>query len=107
MTDDTEPGREMTDTSEVTPRRIQRQRTRGWRMPDKRHAKYVGRPTIWGNPFKGPDAVERYREALDNLGQEQLDQLLAPLAGLHLLCWCPLDRECHADILLAYANFEK
>ncbi len=80
-------------------------------MPDT--AKYVGRPTMWGNPFKGPDAVERYREALDNLRQEQLDQLLAPLAGLSLVCWCPLvDKDgkpvpCHADILLTYANSEK
>lgn len=88
----------------TTPRRIQRQRTKGWRMPDKWHAKYVGRPTMWGNPFKGADAVERYRAALDQLGQEQLDTLLAPLAGLHLICWCPLDRPCHADVLLEYAN---
>lgn len=32
------------------PRRIQRKRTAGWRMPDG--AVYVGRPTRWGNPFK-------------------------------------------------------
>lgn len=29
--------------------RIQRQRTRGWKMPDG--AVYVGRPTVFGNPF--------------------------------------------------------
>lgn len=34
----------------MTPRRIQRQRTRGWRMPEG--AIYVGRPTKWGNPFR-------------------------------------------------------
>lgn len=90
--------------TESTPRRIQRQRTKGWRMPDKRQAKYVGRPTMWGNPFKGPDAVERYRLALDQLGQEQLETLLVPLRGLHLICWCPLSRPCHADVLLEYAN---
>lgn len=32
------------------PKRIQRQRTKGWRMPDG--ALYVGRPTILGNPFR-------------------------------------------------------
>jgi hypothetical protein len=32
-----------------TPKRIQRQRTQGWRMPEG--AVYVGRPTLWGNPF--------------------------------------------------------
>ena len=31
------------------PSRIQRKRTAGWRMPDS--AVYVGRPTVWGNPF--------------------------------------------------------
>lgn len=31
------------------PVRIQRQRTAGWRMPDG--AVYVGRPSLWGNPF--------------------------------------------------------
>lgn len=30
------------------PRRIQRHRTKGWRMPEG--AIYVGRPTKWGNP---------------------------------------------------------
>jgi hypothetical protein len=29
--------------------RIQRQRTKGWRMPEG--AVYVGRPSAWGNPF--------------------------------------------------------
>ena len=31
------------------PVRIQRQRTAGWRMPP--NTVYVGRPTIYGNPF--------------------------------------------------------
>lgn len=31
------------------PTRIQRKRTKGWRMPQG--AVYVGRPTKWGNPF--------------------------------------------------------
>ena len=30
--------------------RIQRRRTKGWRMPEG--AIYVGRPTIWGNPYR-------------------------------------------------------
>ena len=32
------------------PQRIQRRRTKGWRMPDG--ACYVGRPTKWGAPFR-------------------------------------------------------
>ncbi|HKY59245.1 MAG TPA: DUF4326 domain-containing protein [Aeromicrobium sp.] len=32
------------------PKRIQRKRTKGWRMPEG--AVYVGRPTVFGNPFR-------------------------------------------------------
>jgi hypothetical protein len=31
------------------PKRIQRSRAKGWKMPAK--AIYVGRPTVWGNPY--------------------------------------------------------
>ena len=31
------------------PQRIQRKRTNGWKMPP--NTVYVGRPTIWGNPY--------------------------------------------------------
>lgn len=34
---------------QAAPRRIQRQRTKGWRMPP--NTVYVGRPTTWGNPW--------------------------------------------------------
>ena len=37
-------------TQHDEPRRIQRKRTKGWRMPEG--AVYVGRPTIFGNPFR-------------------------------------------------------
>ena len=35
----------------MTPERIQRQRTKGWRTPE--HTRYVGRPGKFGNPFQG------------------------------------------------------
>ena len=28
----------------------------------------------------------------------------ANLAGHDLMCWCPLDQPCHADVLLELAN---
>lgn len=34
----------------MSPQRIQRRRSDGWRTPEG--AVYVGRPTKWGNPFK-------------------------------------------------------
>lgn len=33
----------------MSPKRIQRKRSKGWRMPEG--AVYVGRPTKWGNPW--------------------------------------------------------
>jgi hypothetical protein len=36
-------------------RRIQRKRTKGWRMPEG--VVYVGRGTQWGNPFKVNSAI--------------------------------------------------
>jgi hypothetical protein len=35
--------------AEAAMSRIQRQRTKGWRMPEG--AIYVGRPSVWGNPW--------------------------------------------------------
>lgn len=101
-----------------TPQRIQRRRTRGWRMPDG--AVYVGRPTKWGNPFRvvestpRAEAVERYRALLRADGRLSVDgweyfypsisQARAELADRDLVCWCPLDQPCHADVLLEVAN---
>lgn len=70
------------------PSRIQRKRTKGWRMPPD--AVYVGRPTKWGNPFDIAIMIESINE----------------LRGKDLACWCPLDRPCHADVLLELANQE-
>ena len=38
------------------PKRIQRKRTKGWRMPEG--AVYVGRPTRWGNDIKVGDCLD-------------------------------------------------
>jgi hypothetical protein len=111
------------------PRRLQRSRRRGAATPDG--ARYVGRPTVFGNPFR----IERFGHAravalhrswlafrlgtltLEKIGFhpaeiEALDRLrvrvlrrLPELAGHDLQCWCPLtSRWCHADTLLALAN---
>ena len=108
------------------PKRIQRKRTKGWRMP--KGAVYVGRPTKWGNPFTGnpKKCVEYYRlwltgaqNRFDLGGDVGLSRIphwtqarllrdcLADLRGKDLVCWCPLDAPCHADVLLELANKEK
>ncbi|NKR61690.1 DUF4326 domain-containing protein [Rhodococcus hoagii] len=43
------------------PQRIQRQRTRGWRMPEG--AVYVGRPSKWGNPFTVGEMAQHWHRA--------------------------------------------
>ena len=92
------------------PMRIQRKRAKGWRMPAG--AVYVGRPSEWGNPFDvsfwGLDESLKLFDH-DCIMRELEDAAayrawLAPLKGKDLVCWCPLDRQCHADQLLARAN---
>lgn len=113
---------------DTTPRRIQRRRLKGWRAPAD--ARYVGRPTPWANPFViGEDAEDRahatdlYREWLENNGYEvhppsttperrqRMDEYrdwilrhAAELKDRDLMCWCPTDQPCHADVLLELAN---
>lgn len=115
------------------PRRIQRRRTRGWRMPAG--AVYVGRPTVWGNPYRpaqqhngwwvpvddngvvydgyGPfrtrgaaarDCVRLFWEVEVGYGLLADRADIGALAGRVLACWCPLDQLCQADVLLRMAN---
>ena len=83
------------------PKRIQRQRTKGWTMPAG--AVYVGRPTKWGNPFRGSTAVDSY---LVHCAPGLRAMAKRELRGKDLACWCSLDKPCHADVLLALANDE-
>lgn len=96
------------------PVRIQRKRTKGWKMPE--NTVYVGRPGPYGNPFTIGAALEAgYRGTVHQLAQMCVDEyrrapgfddpsFLAPLRGKNLACWCPLDQPCHADVLLERAN---
>ena len=88
------------------PKRIQRKRTKGWKMPEG--AIYVGRPSRWGNPFSLPNytraqAITNFRTRM--IGMRAIGALdLSELRGKDLACWCPLDKPCHADVLLEMAN---
>lgn len=95
------------------PKRIQRSRAAGWRMPEG--AVYVGRPTKRGNPFKvgdsvratpdGPvavcfsarDAVDTYRALVYRPEMSAFRaEVVSELRGKDLACWCGLCPE-HAD----------
>ena len=93
-------------------------RMKGWRKPEG--AVMVTRPSRWSNPYKvaphGPyerhDAVRRFEADLvegalvTGPGRAPLgvDDARRELAGRDLVCACGPDEECHADVLLKYAN---
>jgi hypothetical protein len=67
-----------------------------------RYDVYIGRPSIWGNPFRiGPDGdrdevIAKYERHV--LSSPHLMARLHTLAGLTMGCWCkPL--ACHGDVL--------
>ena len=115
------------------PDRIQQLRTRGWRKPEgavsvARPSRW-GNPfrIVWDQHERAyllresgltfgryetaaeaaDDAVALYRVYLaaamtTDRGRIALD--LAKLRGRDLMCFCPLDQPCHADVLLELAN---
>lgn len=97
-------------------KRIQRQRTKGWAMPA--NSVYVGRGSVWGNPFRiEPEgytrerAIALYRQLIaghitaeiDGVAQEWRERFRETYRDLHvhevlrwtlrgkdLACWCPI-----------------
>jgi hypothetical protein len=93
---------------------------------------YVGRPSLWGNPFPVAKygrniSVEYFRafargEIVPDDGMKDLrtaerrlydkdgpayfiaDMAAIFLRGHDLACWCPLNQKCHASVLLELAN---
>lgn len=106
------------------PIRIQRKRTKGWRLPPNTVS--VTHPGRYGNTWKvgtifkedGADdpiygtaevVVQKFRDDMVRLAQnhpEQARAFLAPLKGKNLACWCKPGAPCHADVLLEIANNE-
>lgn len=91
-------------------------------MPE--NAVYVGRPTKWGNPYERVNYLGYYSEGdipalmvsdfrngaierrflIDLPEYPDVDEIIEQLRGKDLVCWCPLDQPCHADVLLELAN---
>ena len=103
------------------PIRIQLSRKKGWRMPP--NTVKVDRSTKWGNPFivgkHGTRArcVDLYRKLAacylclsagngpaQSRARKAMESARHTLRGKNLACWCPLDKPCHADVLLDIAN---
>lgn len=103
--------------------RIQRKRTKGWRMPE--NAVSVCRPGPYGNPFvvtekfstgtkvggwytavpTAEDAVACFRiyVALEQ-NADLLVKARAELRGRDLACFCALGDPCHADVWIEVVN---
>lgn len=109
----------------MEPRRVRRERTKGWQMPA--NTVYVGRGSQWGNPYRldrlsatewialdldGNEVEASWGEpghtaqwVVDRFREEVAPGLdLTPLRGKSLACWCHLAMPCHADVLLDLAN---
>lgn len=106
----------------MTPKRIQRRRAKGWRMPEG--AVYVGRPSRWGNPYVVGKAGTReecvrwhawamngyyalspsidFGAAIDTIRWARSH--IHMLVGRVLACWCRETDACHADNLAALAG---
>jgi hypothetical protein len=101
----------------MPPLRLQLSRRKGFdlqaasRAVNGLPAARVSRPGKWGNPFVigtpgVPDAAQAVRRfRLDLLLRlSRNPDLLEPLRGKNLACWCRPQTPCHADVLLDLAN---
>jgi uncharacterized protein DUF4326 len=105
----------------VTPARVQRKRTAGYRMPPNTVS--VTRPGRYANPYRvgihgtAEECVAAFRKAWERaLRLSKVHPLsppspfgkpvyLGPLRGKNLACFCSVDEPfCHADVLLKLAN---
>lgn len=104
------------------PKRIQRKRIKGWRMPP--NTVYIGRGSRWGNSYVvGKDGTpeecsRKYMEDLlpyshhgprstltdFHISVANLEEIELVLAGKNVACWCGPNDLCHGDELLKLAN---
>jgi Domain of unknown function (DUF4326) len=108
----------------ISPARIQLSRKAGFNLQNESSklnglpCVKVSRPTKWGNPYKigetlyhagtmfqvnAKKACELYAVWVGNqIESGRLD--VRELRGKNLACFCPLNQQCHGDVLLRLAN---
>lgn len=115
-------------------KRVQRKRDEGWRKPE--NTRWVGRGSLYGNPFEVKDfgrakAIEEFILCLHDSSEipkheayfknlkkpktvlemehyfQRLSDSIPKLKEFdNLMCYCSLDVPCHADILIELLNIE-
>lgn len=78
-----------------------------------KNAVYIGRGSIWGNPYNitvtpmtNEEAVEKYKSLLEEMFREfphTKEHIVNALRGKDLVCYCA-PKPCHGDYLLQIAN---
>jgi len=95
------------------PVRIQLKRVKGFRLQEVSkalnglEAVKVARPTKWGNwvTSEFPElSIEKNLGLYKAHAKLDMRDSLNELKGKNLACFCPLNKPCHADILLELAN---
>lgn len=92
----------------------------GKRSGERHIFTYSDKPSTWHfvEDATREQVVELYREYVTGTGnhlrgslwygsESYVEQIRRELAGKDLMCWCPLDMPCHADVLLEIANGEE
>ena len=70
---------------------------------------YIGRPSIWGNPFvigrdgTREEVIEKYRTYIISGAGRHLLASLPELVGKRLGCYCAPEA-CHGDVLVSLAE---
>ncbi|MGE0825239.1 MAG: DUF4326 domain-containing protein [Candidatus Binatia bacterium] len=91
----------------MEPRRIQLKSKKDWKMPANTMS--VANPAKWANHYawwaRGgyAAAAEMFRDYIMRRPR-LIEAAKHELRGKNLACWCPLNKPCHADVLLALAN---
>jgi len=118
----------------MKPVRLQLSRKKGARLvsPNGLPIKVVSRPSKFANPYRLDDyriEGEKDKNKIKEIQREMavrdfdaalylasppnpiagyldftIDDVKRELKGFNLACWCPLEHECHADVLLRLAN---
>lgn len=78
---------------------------------DQEHDIFIGRPSIYSNPFvigidgSRNEVILKFEKYFKNLNN--FHELLDNLENKKIACWCNVDKKCHGDSLIKMLNDRK